>query len=151
MSKDRIIGLVSLVLGALTLVGTFYIKVAKMAVSMGDPGPRVFPAVAGGLLVLCGLGLLLKKDEPQELFMTKQQWMRVLRLFLAFVGYVLLLYLFGFVVATPVLLFVMMTMFSGENPVSIPVRVIYAVAVTAVIYVLFVVMLKTNVPKGILL
>lgn len=150
MGKDKIIGLVSFLLGVLTLVGTYFIKVAKMAVSMGDPGPKVFPAVAGGLLVICGLGLFFKKQEDEKVFMTKVQWLRVLRLFLAFVGYLVLLYVGGFIIATPILLFVMMTMFAGEKMPSVLVRVLYAVCCTGVVYLLFVVLLKTNVPMGIL-
>jgi hypothetical protein len=151
MSKNKVIGLVSLLLGILALIGTFMIKVAKMAVSMGDPGPKVFPSVAGVLLVICGIGLLVRREENEPVFMTKSQWMRLLALFLVFVGYVVLLYFIGFVGATTILLFVMMTMFSGAEKLSIPVRLVYAIAVTAVIYLLFAVMLKTNVPKGILL
>ena len=150
MGKDKVIGLVSFVLGIAALIGTYFIKVSKMAVSMGDPGPKVFPYVAGVLLVICGLGLFFKKSTDAKVFMTKQQWLRVLALFLAFAGYILLLYLAGFVIATPVLLFVMMTMFAGEKKPSILVRILYAMISTGVIYLLFVVLLKTNVPMGIL-
>ena len=150
MSKDRIVGLVSLVLGALTLIGTHLIKVAKMAVSMGDPGPKVFPTVAGVLLVICGLGLIVKRRQEEAVFMTKAQWLRVLWLFLTFVGYLLMLYVGGFIIATPILLFVMMTMFAGEKMPSILVRVIYAACCSGVIYLLFAVLLKTNVPTGML-
>ncbi|MBQ4435904.1 MAG: tripartite tricarboxylate transporter TctB family protein [Clostridia bacterium] len=150
MNKDRIVGLVSLLLGAATLIGTYFIKVAKMAVSMGDPGPKVFPTVAGVLLVICGLGLIFKKKTEEKVFMTKEQWLRVLWLFLAFVGYLVLLYVGGFIIATPILLFVMMTMFAGEKKPSILVRVLYSACCTGVIYLLFAVLLKTNVPMGIL-
>ncbi len=150
MNKDRIVGLVSLLLGVITLIGTYYVKVAKMAVSMGDPGPKVFPTVAGVLLVICGLGLIIKNQKEEKPFMTKEQWLRVLWLFLAFVGYLVLLYVGGFVIATPVLLFVMMTMFAGEKRPSVLIRVIYSVACTGIIYLLFFVMLKTNIPMGML-
>ena len=151
MSKNKVIGLVSLVLGLITLIGAANIKVVQMAISMGDPGPKVFPFIAGGLLVICGVGLFFNKQEEQETFMTREQWIRVLVLFAVFAGYVLLLYLVGFIIATPLLLFAMITMFAGEAKVSLIVRILYAIGATAVIYVLFVVCLKTNVPIGIVL
>ena len=150
MNKDRIVGLVSLLLGAVTLIGTYSIKVAKMAVSMGDPGPKVFPTVAGVLLLICGLGLIFKKKQEEKVFMTKAQWLRVLWLFLAFVAYLGLLYVGGFIIATPILLYVMMTMFAGEKKPSILTRVIYSAGCTGIIYLLFAVLLKTNVPMGML-
>ena len=150
MHKDKIIGLVSFALGVITLIGASMIRVAKMAISMGDPGPLVFPYVAGGLLTICGIGLFFKSHAEEPVFMSRQQWMRVATLFAAFVGYVVLLYFFGFVPATPVLLFAMITMFSGEKKISILVRILYSVIVTAIIFLFFVTFLKTNIPQGIL-
>lgn len=151
MSKNKTIGLISLILGIAVLIGAANIKVAKMAVSMGDPGPKVFPFMAGGLLTLCGIGLFFSRQEDGEVFMTREQWLRVAALFGVFIGYVVLLYLFGFIIATPVLFFLMITMFAGEQKVGLPVRIGYAIGLTAVIYVLFVVLLKTYVPQGIVL
>lgn len=148
MKKDRAIGLVSLALGIATMIGTMQIPISSSIASSPEPGPRLFPTIAGVLLIICGLGLILQKQKDAEPFLEKQQWKRLGVLALVFVLYCVGLSFLGFVISTPVMLFVSMTMFAGEKKLPLPAKLLYCAGVTGVIYLLFVVLFKTNIPSG---
>ena len=151
MKKDRLIGLISLVLGGIALALTMMIPMPASSTSASEPGPRLFPMIASVILIVCGLGLTLQKQKDYDPYMTKEQVKRLGILFGAFVLYCAGLHFLGFIIATPILLFVTMTMFAGEKKPSLVVRLIYSIGLTAIIYLAFVVALKTNIPTGLLL
>lgn len=150
MKKDRLIGLISLVLGIVALICTMMIPAPLNAASAAEPGPRLFPMIASVLLIICGLGLIFQKQKDYEPFLTKEQRMRLGALLAVFILYCVGLHFLGFLIATPIMLFVTMTMFLSGQKLSSVTRVIYSVGVTAVIYVVFVIVLKTNIPLGLL-
>jgi len=150
MKKDRLIGLISLLLGGIAFALTMMIQVSASSASASEPGPKLFPMIASVLLIGCGLGLMLQKQKDYDPYMTKEQVQRLCTLFGVFVLYCVGLHFLGFVIATPVLLFLTMTMFAGEKKLSLIVRLLYSVGLTAVIYLAFVVALKTNIPSGLL-
>lgn len=150
MKKDRLIGLVSLVLGGIFLALTLQIPMLANSSSATEPGPRLFPMIACILLIICGLGLIFQKQAESETFLTKEQAKRLFILLGAFILYCVGLYFVGFVIMTPILLFVTMSMFAGEKNLSLIVKLVYSVGLTALIYLVFVVFLKTNVPMGLL-
>lgn len=149
MKKDRLIGLISLVLGGIFLALTLQIPLPASS-SANEPGPRLFPMIACVLLIVCGLGLMLQKQTESEPFLTKEQTKRLLMLLGAFILYCVGLYFVGFVIMTPILLFLTMTMFAGENKLPLVVRLVYSVGLTVLVYLIFVVFLKTNIPMGLL-
>ena len=150
MKKDRLIGLIALVLGIAALACTMMIQTPVNAASSTEPGPRLFPMIASVLLIVCGLGLIFQKQKDYEPYLTKEQWIRLGALLAAFILYCAGLHFLGFVAATPIMLFTAMTMFLGGQKLSPVIRVVYSVGVTAVIYVVFVIVLKTNIPLGML-
>ena len=126
------------------------IQLPASGIAEGDPGPKVFPIIAGVLLIICGLGLILKKHTEEPVFLTTEQWFRLLKLAVTFIVYAVALKFIGFVISTPVLLYVTMTLFDGEKQARTLSKVIYCAAVTAILYLLFVVCFKTNIPTGVL-
>lgn len=148
MKKDRTVGLVSLVVGIIACIGTLQIKTSAAANFATDPGPRLFPMIASILLMVCGIGLIVKKQEDEEPFLTAAQWKRLALLAVVFVAYVVGLNFVGFVISTPFMLYATMTMFAGENKLPLWAKLVYSVGVTAVVYLLFVVVFKANIPLG---
>jgi len=151
MKKDRIVGIISLVLGIAALIGTFQIPVSVNIASSSEPGPRLFPMLASILLVICGIGLLIKTPGEDTVFLTKEQWKRYGKLFLAFLAYYAGLYLVGFVVSTPIILFVMMTMFAGPKKPSLVIRLLYSVGIALILFLAFEKLFKFPLPSGLLL
>ncbi len=150
MKKDRLIGLISLLLGGIAFALTMMIQTSASSASAAEPGPKLFPMSASVILIACGLGLMLQKQKDYDAYLTKEQVKRLGILFGVFVLYCVGLHFLGFVIATPILLFITMTMFAGKKELSLIVRLIYSIGLTAVIYLTFVVALKTNIPAGLL-
>ena len=151
MTRDRVTGLISLVLG----IGVFILTMPKSNMA-NDVGPRAFPFITSGILVLCGLITILKEQKPQKPFFKKGK--EGIKRFLAIWGvmilYVLGMYLIGFPIPTVAILFVMCMMFGNDPEHNLkigPVKaVVYAVIVTAVLYGLFSMILRLRLPVGIL-
>ena len=151
--KDFYIGLVTLLVSAfiiwqtLGLAGTAY---------EGDPGPKMFPMIGGVLMAVCGILLMIKQGEQTPTFLTKEQWKKCGILFGIYALFLLLMYVFGWVVAMPIILFVLTYVLSG---VSMPdatkkkrllTSLIWAVCCGAGIYLAYKVGLKASVPKGLM-
>ncbi len=148
--KDRVIGIISLLLGLVVIIAASQIPMPNSSATTGEPGPRVFPYLAGALLILSGIGLILEKQEEYEPFLTKRQWGQLGLLLLVIVLYAFGLHFFGFAIPSVVLLYVTMTMFAGDVKVSIPIKILYSIAITAFIWFIFVQVFKTVLPRGIL-
>ncbi|MCM3761988.1 tripartite tricarboxylate transporter TctB family protein [Alkalihalobacillus oceani] len=113
MSKnDRYIGLGIMVVGLYMLLQTFWVNYTQFP---NEPGPVLMPRVIGGGLILCGFGLLLwpskrgqetgpenEQEEPE--YIQKGSKKRMLSIVGAFVGYIALLNIVGFVVSTLIFL-----------------------------------------------
>ena len=152
IGKNRIIALIMIVFGLLVIWQTGQIK-ATFAVSTKDTGPKLFPYFAAGCLVLCSIGKFIaaKEDEKYVWFFDKTGWIRVLTALLMFVAYVLALKYIGFLISTPLMLFGRVKLIAGKKPIRYPVTVIFCIAVTAVIYLVFNVLMHIMLPKGIIL
>lgn len=148
MTKDRWLGLIAILIAAFFAYFTGDIRGSALP---GDPGPKVFPYAACGLIAVCGLGLIIQKPKKDsKRFMTKDEWKRAIILFAIYIVYVVLLWFIGFTATIPLVLFVISYLFSiGYNP-SIKKSIIYAVLVSAGLYLFYVVAMKSNLPKGIL-
>ncbi len=114
-----------------------------------DPGPKLFPVMAGGLLLVCSLILLFRKhDEVHVRTLTGEQAGRLFRLIGVFSAYIVLLWLIGYTIPTFLLVFVTCTMFSQGKDVSLAIRLVYAAAVTVAVWLLFHYGLKCILPRG---
>lgn len=146
MTRDRGTGIVAVLLGIYVF---FYTNTIPNPTSAGDSaGPRVFPYITAAILVICGIGLILQKSEKKNAFLTKRQWARLLLICGAYLGYVLMLWAFGFLIATALCLFTLSSMFSKGKDVAVWKRILYAVGVTAVLYACFFTLLGMSLPVG---
>ncbi|MDO4961684.1 MAG: tripartite tricarboxylate transporter TctB family protein [Eubacteriales bacterium] len=150
MKKDRVTGLIALVLGIIVMVMTIQLPKSTMR---GDIGPKVFPGICAAIFIITGLYLIIKNESAQK--GTDPYTAEALRRF-ALIGGVVLVYiialnLIGFLVPTFVVLFVISTLFADGKDVALYKRLIFAGIVTAVIFAAFTKVMALPLPEGILL
>jgi hypothetical protein len=116
-------------------------------------GPEVFPYIASVGLLLCAVGLFFKKDRKDGRngggpFLDKQGWIRVLKLSALLVSFPIVFTYFGFIIAALLLLYVMISLFDLGKEETVFKKGLVSVVVTAILYVLFVYLVKINLPIG---
>ena len=122
----------------------------------GDPGPKMFPIIGGVIMAICGIALIIAPEKEQKAFLTWSQWKAAFGLFGMYVGLALLLWLFGFMVAVPIVLFIVTFMLSKLSVKDATVKhrliisLIFGVVGGAVLYLAYVVGLRTQMPTGLL-
>ncbi|MFZ4453733.1 tripartite tricarboxylate transporter TctB family protein [Salibacterium aidingense] len=109
--NDKYIGAFIILLGLYMFIQTFWTSYPNFP---NEPGPVLMPKVIGGGLFLCGLGLLLwpKKKEKKEEIYSKEEIVYIQegslkRMFIiagAFICYVAILNIIGFIISTIVFL-----------------------------------------------
>ena len=118
---------------------------------VGDPGSRIFPYLACFLFIVCGIGLLLTGGKkPGEPFLTSRQWLRLAIMLAVMAAYYFLLDIIGFIPLSVVLLFVVGTLFAEGQGVAWWKLLLFAVIVTALLYVAFNILLSVPLPMGFL-
>ena len=148
-NKDKVIALICLVFGAVYMGTALTLPPTNLA---NDPGPKIFPVLGSGIVMLSSAAILLKRYEgaPKAAY-TREQWGKAIQMFAVFVVYAVLLWLVGYLVATPLALFVTSFMFTDEGvKIALWKRILFAVIVTAVLYWIFAKVLIMLLPVGIL-
>ena len=150
--KDLILGVLSIIFAAfifctsLGMPGTEY---------EGDPGPRLLPMCGSVLMAAFGIALVVHPEDDGEALMTPQQWKSAFSLFLVYLLMALLLWLVGFKVMMPIILFIttlMLSKLSAKNATlkrRIVMSLVFSVIASAAIYLLYIVALGASLPKGI--
>ena len=121
----------------------------------GDPGPRMFPIMGATIIAICGIGLIIKQDPQEHVFLTPKQWLAAGKIFLIYILMVFVLYLFGYIVTAPVITFILTLVLSKLSmpDASIKKRVrsslIYAIVAGGLVYVAYVIGLQAALPDGI--
>ena len=147
INKNRVLGVILLLITAFFAYHTNRLPESYVA---GDPGAKVFPFIGCAILAIFGIGMLFKCDEEAEPFLSKPELKRLIRLFSLYVLFFVMLWLFGYLVAIPVVTFLISRLFSKEVDVSNKKILIYTVLVTAGIYVAYVIALDSPLPKGLI-
>lgn len=145
MSRDRVTGLISLVLGVIVAVATIQLPVSLMA---GDIGPKVFPGIASGILIVSGTGLLITGKKKSETYFTKNEFKRLMGIGAIVVAYVICMDLFGFIGPSMIMLYVLSTMFTKDKKSVWWQRIIFSVVVTLILYFSFSRLLSLKMPSG---
>ena len=122
----------------------------------GDPGPKMFPLIGSVILAICGIGLIVHPSGESRQFMTLEQWKSAFALFGIYVGFAVLLWLLGFSVAVPVILFITCYLLSGQSlkdatrKARLLRSLIFAVICGALLYLAYIVGLGAKLPTGFL-
>lgn len=146
MSRDRINGIIGIILGCLVLIGSMLLPPSNVP---DDIGPAVFPIIAAVLIIVPAIYMVLKKPAGEEQkFMTKIEWKRFWILIAVFFIYAALLYIAGFLIATPIVTFIISRMFSQGSKVPLWQIIVYAVVLSLVVYICFYKGLGLILPQG---
>lgn len=86
MTRDRLLGIVSVLFAVLIAGLTFFTVDPKIRIA-GDPGSQIFPYGAALIFALAGSRLIMRKAAKKDpIFLTAGQWKRLFILFFAFAG-----------------------------------------------------------------
>ncbi|WP_316861307.1 tripartite tricarboxylate transporter TctB family protein [uncultured Cohaesibacter sp.] len=148
MTRDRYLGILLMIAALFLGIVTVQIDYTPMT---DDPGPKLFPLFACTILVLCGLGLLIqsKKNQKKQVFQ-KGYWIKLALVFAGLIAYGLMLWLIGFKIATPIMLFFFYWQMSQKGQFSLFRALIYTAITFAIIYSFFQYVLGSYLPEGIL-
>ena len=150
MHRDRIVGVLTTILGAAVAYMTSQLAGTNMP---GDPGPKVFPYICAGILLVCGLILTIRKPagEAKPFLNGKEEVKRFISIILVIAAYIVLMWLFGFLVPTLLVVCLLCFMFAEGKNIPKWQPIVYSIIVTGALYVAFVYMLKLRLPVGTLL
>ena len=134
-NKERVGGVIFALLGLLVLSFTTQVR---MPANLSEPGPRLFPYIAGAGMAICGLGMALTaKQESGEPFLTKEGWKRLGIAGLAMVIYYIGLEYLGFLIATPFFTFAIILILASGKKLNKVANGVISLATTGILYVVF--------------
>jgi hypothetical protein len=156
LTKDKLSGIIILLTGIIWMLLTTQVKGNAFSTVIG---PELFPNIASGGLILCGLGLILRKgkgkekeegkeEEEKKPFFSREGWIRVMKLSLALIAYPFILDYLGFIIASLYLLYITTTLFDLEKKLSLVKKIIFSVIVTAAAFLFFDYVLNLMLPSG---
>ncbi len=145
MTKNRSTGLIALVLGVVIAVQAAQLPPSTMA---GDIGPAVFPFISAGILILCGLGMLITGGVKEASIFTKESLVRLAKIFAVVLLYILAMSYLGFLIPTCAVLFVLSVMFAEEDHIAWWKILVFAIVLTIAIYLLFHNVLNLKLPTN---
>ncbi|MDD3203925.1 MAG: tripartite tricarboxylate transporter TctB family protein [Pygmaiobacter massiliensis] len=150
MAKNKITGLTLLTFGLLFfLLST---QIPNPIAFQGDASPKLFPMFSSLGLSVCGIGIALQKDKhiSDRPFMSRPEWIRLIKILVALIAYVAGLYFVGYIVSTPFALFIFMKVLSTGKKVPTIRLAAIAVLMTVLLYLAFAKAMSTVLPGGIL-
>lgn len=151
MTKDRVTGLLALLLGGLYLAATFRVPVLEAG---DETGPRAFPFLVAGLVIVSGAALLVKdarvrvRERLDWGFLSERTvWLRIALTIVAGVAYGLVLEPLGYLLSTFLFMVAVASFINvGRHLQNLVVSAAFAV----VSFVAFGIVLKLSVPRGVL-
>lgn len=148
MNTDKPLGAGLIALGLAGIWASMQITVRTFN---DDPGPKLFPIFAFAILILCGIGMLAFVKPYDHKGPSNAALMRGGVMAVLFVGYGVALWLFGFHIATVVMVYLFYHLIAGPDRRKLWVGAVYAVLVTAGVHFVFASLLNSFLPQGILI
>ena len=150
IKRDQITGMVLVILGIIlfVLIGQF-----KKPMSLEYPGPKLMPSIAAFGLVVCGAGVFIsgcRQKIEEAIIITKSGLLRIVITFIALCLYILGMKYLGFLIVTPFLVYGLTTYFAKASCVETKlwIRIVFALAVTAIIWAMYVPLFGLELPVG---
>lgn len=148
MGRNQITGLLLVIIGIIVLI---MVSQFSVGLSASYPGPKLFPMVAALGLVILGVCIFLQKDGGFTYQLSGRFFKRLAIVFGVTIVYIIGLKYLGYLISTPVYVYVVVTLFaisSPENRTKWWHRLIFAVIVTAFLYVFYVYIFESRLPSG---
>ncbi len=152
IKRDQIAGAVLVIIG---LVFAFLISQFEKPFTMAYPGPKMLPSIGVFGLVVCGAGVFVngcKQTAATAVVVDKSGFLRIAATFAILCGYVLAMKYVGFLIASPIVLYVLTTYFSKASklPTKLWARIVFSIAVSVLVYVMYVPLFGMTLPGGVL-
>lgn len=145
--KDFTIGIGSCLIGAAILIYSFFIRIS---VELSEPGPRLFPRIAGVIFIICGIGIIaaaLKETGKSEEFLGKEGSKKLgIALLVCFIYWAALKVL-GFIIATPFAIIALSRIFSSKK-YNYVLGIAVGIIATALLYSVFSIAFHLPLPAG---
>lgn len=147
MKRDRATGLIAAILGIVVAIYAYFLPKSGIE---GDIGPAIFPYIAAAMLIVCGIILVVRKQDGNSApFLPETvQKKRFLLMTVVYVLYGILLWAVGFLIATPIACFVLCVMMSGKRKIAKWKLALFSIIVTAIVYYCFYSLLSLKLPVG---
>lgn len=147
MKRDRATGLIAAILGIVVAIYAYFLPKSEIE---GDIGPAIFPYIAAAMLIVCGIILVVRKQDGDSApFLPETvQKKRFLLMTVVYVLYGILLWAVGFLIATPIACFVLCVMMSGKRKIAKWKLALFSIIVTAIVYYCFYSLLSLKLPVG---
>ena len=148
LKRDQLFGAFFVLLGLVcfVVIGTIH---PVISLDPNDAGPKFFPKLISYGLIICGIGMIALPDPDGEPYLTRKQWLNIAKYFGLLVVYLAGLQTVGFLLSTPVCLFLMINMLA-EHHVRKWAAALYSILLTLGIYLIFTRVLVIILPKGFL-
>ena len=148
MPKGRIIGACYALLGLVIIIYSMGITTRMV---LNEPGPSVFPLLAGVGILICGIGIFLTEYRKQtdKPFLDKQGWKRYGLSMVILFAYCLGLQVLGFLPATPLAILALSRLFS-QKKYNWVMGVVISLLSTFIIYYIFASLFHLPLPDGML-
>jgi len=148
ISRNQITGALLVVLGIVVII-----MVSKFNIDMTAeyPGPKLFPLISAVGFIGLGIGIFFQKDDSKKIAISKQMVIRIAILFALTILYIMGLKFFGFLLTSPIYVFVTALLFTKASEVNkskIWHLIIFAVVVTAVVYLVYTKAFSLRLPRG---
>lgn len=148
LTRDQITGALIVALGlfVFAMISTYSVPFRATY-----PGPKALPGLAAIGFVICGSGIFLEgcRNKTEKTFLIKEGWIRLSINILSIAAYILAMKYLGFFIATPVYLYVLSTWYAKGYMTKTISRIIFSVAVTAVIFLAYQIAFGYQLPTGI--
>ena len=150
IKRDQITGFCLVLLGIILFV---LISQFKKPMTAEYPGPKLMPGIAAFGLVVCGIGVFMngcRQKTEDRVIITKAGMLRIIISFAALCLYILGMKYLGFLIVTPFLVYGLTTYFAKATGVETKLwaRIVFALAVTAIIWAMYVPLFGMELPVG---
>lgn len=148
--RDQITGVVLVILGIVVFLMT---TTFSIPIKLSYPGPRMLPDIAAFGFVVCGLGILIESvisKKKEAGYLKKEGWLKVGTVFVIIAGYIAGMMVVGYLIATPVILYALTTIFAKGSSSTLKGRVLFSILTTVIIYLIYVFAFDLTLPLGVL-
>lgn len=148
LKRDQITGAVLVLTGVIIAV---MVSRFKVPFSSSYPGPKALPSIAVVGFLVCGTGIFVESTRSQKeepVFLVQEGWIRVAESIALLAAYILVMKYVGYLIATPVVCYLLTTLYAKGSNSTVKGRLIYTAVLTLLLYVIYVFVFGLGLPAG---
>ncbi|MCD8222026.1 MAG: tripartite tricarboxylate transporter TctB family protein [Clostridiales bacterium] len=152
VKRDQVCGLALIIVG---IIFGYLTSQFSKPFTPEYPGPKLLPAIAVFGLVVCGAGVFVngcRQKADDKLLVDLTGFIRIVITFVILCVYVLAMKYVGFLIASPIVLYILTTYFSKASnlPTKLWARIVFSIAVSLILYAMYVPLFGMTLPGGLL-